>query len=118
MGLRATVIKKYDVQYGDRGGFNYGAAFLSSLIGEYCPCAYLGGDYNDYDAIWSVDKEEFAAMVAELEKLTDDEFKDKAENDWGVDGDDDYSKSYVLEMFKDWLAETPEGESWVRFGWL
>lgn len=118
MGLRAYVIKKYDVQYGERSGFNYGADFLSHLIGEYCKCACLGGDYHDYDAIWEVDKEEFANMVAELEKLTDEEFKAKAEKEWWADGDDDYTKSYVIELFKDWLAETPENETWVRFGWL
>ena len=117
MGLRAYVIKKYDVQYGEMSGFNYGADFLGRLIGEYCECAYLGGDYNDYDAIWEVDKGEFANMVAELEKLTDEEFNEKAEK-WGADGDDDYTKSYVIELFKDWLAETPENETWVRFGWL
>lgn len=118
MGLRAYVIKKYDVQYGERSGFNYGADFLSRLIGEYCEGAGLGGDYNDYDAIWEVDKEEFANMVAELEKLTDEEFKAKAENEWGADEDDNYTKSYVIELFKDWLAETPENETWVRFAWL
>lgn len=117
MGLYATVIKKYDVEYGDCQGFNYGAEFLGNLIREYCMCTSLGGDYNSTDCFWEVDRGEFAAMVAELEKLTDEEFKEKAEK-WGADWEDGYTKSYVLKVFKGWLAETPEDSGWVRFGWL
>ena len=118
MGLRATIIKTYNVEYGEAQGFNYGSEFLSNLISNYCDCCNLGGEFNDMDSFWSVDKGEFANMVAELEKLTDEEFNEKAENEWGADGDDDYTKSHVVELFKDWLAETPENETWVRFGWL
>lgn len=36
MGLRATVIKKYEIEYGDTQGFNYGASELADLIYEFC----------------------------------------------------------------------------------
>ena len=32
MGLRATVIKKYEIEYGDTMGFNYGSDVLANLM--------------------------------------------------------------------------------------
>ena len=47
MGLRATVIKKYEIEYGDTQGFNYGSDVLASLIYEFCN-DYFVGDFGDF----------------------------------------------------------------------
>ena len=41
MGLRATAIKKYEVEYGNTQGFNYDSETLSNIISdeEMCRCA-------------------------------------------------------------------------------
>ena len=44
MGLRATVIKKYEIEYGNTQGFNYGASELADLIYEFCEDYYVGDD--------------------------------------------------------------------------
>ena len=118
MGLRATIVKKYDVQYGDAAGFNYGYDFLAALIGEYCASSYLGGENNSCEALWEVDKEEFKAMVATLKEMDADEFAEKAVSEWGACEEDGYTKDYVLHVFERWLEETDPNSCWIRFGWL
>lgn len=118
MGLHATIIKKYDVQYGDAGGFNYGAGFLAELIGEYCDCSYLGGEYNAMEGFWKVDKTEFTDMVETLKAMPAKEFNKKAIEEWGAAKSDGYTKSYVLRVFKNWLEETDPNSDWLRFGWI
>ena len=87
MGLRATIITKYVVEYGETNGFNWGSDFLANLIGEYCPCSSLGGEYNDVDATWSVDKDEFREMLATLKAMPAKEFRKKAVEEWGAEKD-------------------------------
>ena len=118
MGLRATIIKTYKVEYGEAQGFNYGSEFLSNLISNYCDCCNLGGEFNDMDSFWSVDKGEFADMVKKLEEMPAREFNKRAVNEWGAEKDDGFTKSYVLRIFKAWLKETDPDSDWVRFGWL
>lgn len=124
MGLRATVIRKYVVEYGNAMGFNYDPDTVSNIIGEYCDDFYCGDDGfggNSTDAIWEVDKEQFSDMVNELRDMPKDEFDERMKEDWfqGVFTDvEPYSKKYVLEVFRAWLDETPEDSLYVRFGWL
>ena len=124
MGLRATVIKKYEVEYGNANGFNYDAETLDNIIGEFCDDYYCGDDgYGGYstDAFWEIGKEQFRDMVDQLAEMPDEEFKERREEDWfvGTFADDKpYSKKYVLDVFKGWLEETPKDSNYVRIGWL
>lgn len=118
MGLRATIIKTYKVEYGNAQGFNYGSTFISNLINTYCDCCNLGGEFNDTDSFWEVDKDEFAAMVKKIEEIPAKEFNKRAVDEWGAEKEDGFTKSYVLRTFKAWLKETPEDTTWVRFGWI
>lgn len=124
MGLRATVIKKYEVEYGNANGFNYDPETIIRIIDEFCGLFFYGDDgYGGYstDTIWEVDKGQFANMLQKLRDMPEDEFNRRMEEDWfgGVfDDDKPYSKKYVLDVFEGWLAETPEDSYNVRFGWL
>ena len=114
MGLRATVIKKYEVEYGKAQGFNYGAEEIASIIYEFCSDYYVGDDGCggcSYDAIWEVDKDEFTEMIDELKKMTDEEYKEQFSRG-------EYTREDAISLFEKFLAETPEESLYVRFGWL
>lgn len=115
MGLRATVIKKYEVSYGDTQGFNYDSEVLADLLNHFCDSAYCGGDYHSTAAIWSVPREEFQGMVDRISSMTDAEFAEACEETTGTDN---YNREEVLDVFRGWLAETPADSPYVRFGWL
>jgi hypothetical protein len=124
MGLRATVIKKYEVEYGNANGFNYNPDTLANIIMDFCKDAYTGDDGcggNSTDAIWEIDKEQFRDMVDQLAEMPVKEFNERMKEDWfwGTFSDEKpYTKKYVLDVFKGWLAETPENSNYVRIGWL
>lgn len=124
MGLRATVIKKYEVEYGNANGFNYNPDTLASIIMDFCEDVYTGDDGcggHSTDAIWEIDKEQFRDMVDQLAEMPAKEFNERMKEDWfwGTFSDEKpYSKKYVLDVFKGWLAETPENSNYVRIGWL
>lgn len=125
MGLRATVIKKYEIEYGNTQGFNYDPDTLDSIISEFCDDYYnaddgCGGNIST-DAFWEINKEEFENMLDELREMDTEEFNERMEEDWfsGVFPDDKpYTKKYVLEVFQGWLDETPENSNYVRIAWL
>lgn len=124
MGLRATVIKTYKVEYGNANGFNWDCSTVSNIISDFCDDFYSGDDgYGGYDenTIWEVNKEQFCEMVNELAEMTDEEFDERMKEDWfsgTFSNDKPYSKKYVLDVFTGFLAETPEDTNYVRFGWL
>lgn len=114
MGLRATVITKYEIQYGNTEGFNYGASELASIIYEYCNDYYVGDDGyggNSTDTIWEVYKDEFAGMLDEINLLSDEEFKEQFPS---VEQD----REEVIRIFEGFLRETPEDYAYVRWAWL
>ena len=87
MGLRATVIKKYEVEYGNANGFNYDPDTLSNIIREYCDDFYNGDDgYGGLstDAYWEIDKGQFWDMLQEIMALPDKEFNKRMQRDWQV----------------------------------
>lgn len=120
MGLRATVIKTYKVEYGNTNGFNYAPEDLGKIIDHFCDCASTGGEYYDTERIWSVDKGQFAEMVKSIESMSSKEFHELLDEELCIEDVDDngYTKKYVLNVFKGFLEETPEDSDWVRFGWL
>ena len=124
MGLRATVIKTYKVEYGNANGFNYNADTVYNIISEFCDDFYAGDDgYGgvNTDTIWEVDRNQFCEMVNTLADMPTKEFNERMKEDWfeGTFSDDKpYPKKYVLDVFTGWLAETPEDSNYVRFGWL
>lgn len=124
MGLRATVIKKYEVEYGNANGFNYDPETLSNIISEYCDDFYNGDDgYGGLstDAYWEIDRGQFWDMLREITAMPDKEFNKRMQRDWQVGkyGDDKpYTKKYVLDVFTGWFNETPEDSNYVRLGWL
>ena len=124
MGLRATVIKKYEVEYGNANGFNYDPETLDNIISEFCDDHYSGNDaYGEIstDAFWEIDRNQFCEMVDQLAEMPEKEFNRRMKEDWfyGTFTDDKpYSKKYVLDVFTGWLAETPENSNYVRIGWL
>lgn len=124
MGLRATVIKKYEVEFGNANGFNYDPETLDNIISEFCDDYYCGNDeYGGLttDTFWEIDRNQFCEMVDQLAEMTEEEFNERMEKDWfvGTFADDKpYSKKYVLDVFTGWLAETPVDSNYVRIGWL
>ena len=124
MGLRATVITKYEVVFGKANGFNWDADTVNNIVSEFCEDYYCGDDgYGgcNTDAYWEINKEQFRDMYTELSLMPEDEFNERMKEDWfcGTFTDDKpYSKSYVMAVFTGWLAETPEDSNYVRIGWL
>ena len=115
MGLRATVLRKYEIEYGDAGGFNYDPDTLFNIIAEFCEDYYTGE--ASCDVIWEIDKEQFKEMTEKLKEMSEEEFNARMEQDW-LCGDDIYTKNYVVKLFENWLLETPENSNYVRLGWL
>lgn len=113
MGLRATVIKKYEIEYGNTHGFNYESGTLADIIYEFCADYYVGDDdfggYNT-DEIWEVGKEDFKYMLSEIRKMTDEEFEEVFSDRVG--------REEVIRVFEGFLNETPEDSNYVRIGWL
>lgn len=124
MGLLATVITKYEVEFGDANGFNWDADTVNNIISEFCEDYYCGDDgYGcpSMDAYWEIDKQQFRDMYTELSLMPEEEFKERMKEDWfcGAFSDDEpYSKEYVLDVFGGWLNETPEDSNYVRIGWV
>ena len=119
MGLRATIITKYEVEYGNANGFNYDAETLDNIINEYCTDFY--NDECSYSTIWEINKKEFADMIEKINAMSEDEFNQKMCEEWfeGTFSDDKmYSKKYVLDKFQSWLNETPAKSNYVRLAWL
>ena len=44
MGKRATVIKKYEVEYGKDRGFNYDPGTLANILTDFSDDVYTGDD--------------------------------------------------------------------------
>lgn len=124
MGLRATVIKKYEVEYGNANGFNYDPETLDNIISEFCEDYYCGDDGCgglSTDSFWEIDRNQFCEMVDQLADMPEEEFNQRMEEDWfyaTFTDDKPYSKKYVLDVFTGWLAETPVDSNYVRIGWL
>lgn len=122
MGLRATVIRKYEVEYGDARGFNYGAETLANIIGDFCDDFYCGDDGCGgltTDVFWEIDRGQFVEMIDSIADMTEEDFDVRMKEDWFVgDGDGPYSRKYVFDLFVKWLAETPANSNYVRLGWL
>ena len=117
MGLRATVIKTYKVEYGNANGFNYDPTTVSNIISDFCYDFYSGEDSTDI--VWEVDKKEFADMVSQIRDMPTKEFDKRMKEDWYCGyGSEPYTKRYVLEVFSGWLNETQEDSNYVRIGWL
>lgn len=119
MGLRATVIKKYEIEYGNTQGFNYGSDALAHLISEFCSDYSVGDDGyggGNTDAIWEVDKGEFADMLKEIKGLSQEELDDILNCYQG--STDDWSKEEVIRVLEGFLYETPGNSNYVRFAWL
>lgn len=122
MGLRATVIRKYEIEYGDAQGFNYRAETLANIIGDFCDDFYCGDDGCGgltTDVFWEIDKGQFVEMIDAIADMTEEDFDVRMKEDWFVDdGDKPYSRKYVFDLFVKWLAETPLDSNYVRLGWL
>lgn len=119
MGLRATVIKKYEIEYGNTMGFNYGSDVLASLIYEFCSDYFVGDDGcggSNTDAIWEVSKDEFAGMLEEVKGMSQEELDDLigSRNSFN----DGWPKEEVVRVLEGFLKETPENSNYVRFAWL
>lgn len=123
MGLRATAIKKYDIEYGNTQGFNYDSETLDNIISTFCEDFYNGDDGFGGDStneIWEIDKEQFKQMIADIDGMSDEEYNELMD-DCEVKYSADYqrhTKDYVLNFFKGCLAETQEDSHYVRIGWL
>ena len=124
MGLRATVIRKYEVEYGNTNGFNYDPDTLNNIISDFCDDYYNGDDgYGGLstDTYWEIDKEQFREMYTELSLMPEEEFDERMKEDWfygAAPGAQPYSKKYILDVFGGWLNETPKDSNYVRIGWL
>ena len=116
MSTRAHVLTTYQIEYGSEG-LPWGQDFLVALARDYINDACTGGEYHSDEAIWEFDKEEFKAMVDTLEAMPEDEYNKKCKDEWGVEAED-YPKDYTVELFKQWLNETPETSPYIRISWF
>ena len=111
MGLRATVIKKYEVEYGDTQGFNYEYIELADLIQDFCEDSFVGGDDSggcNPDAIWEINRGQFQEMLNEIKRMEPFRFKDE----YGLNLEE------TVRLFEGYLEETPKDSGYVRLGWL
>ena len=125
MGLRATSIKKYEIEYGAVQGFNYDPETLANIIAYYCNDYFLGGDGEDgysLDAIWDIDKDEFLKMTEAISAMDEDEFREISDNEWfsEMDMDDEfpYTQEELVALLKGYYNDTPENSRYVRIAWL
>ena len=124
MGLRATSVKKYEIEYGDVQGFNYDPDTLANIIGYFCTDYFTGDDGcggHSVDAFWDIDRKQFFQMTHDLCEMSEEEFNDLMENEWdgGVKlSDKPYTKKEVTDLFKGYYNDTPEDSNYVRIAWL
>ena len=116
MGLRATVIRKYEIEYGNAQGFNYDPDTLCNIITDFCEDYYTGE--ASCDVIWEIDKQQFKEMVDVLKNMPEEEFNARMTEDWFGGYEQTYSKKYVVELFENWLQETQADSNYVRISWL
>ena len=118
MGLRATVIKEYKVEYGNTQGFNWEADTLANIFDAFCEDFYHGGEEIDTNAIWEIDKHQFEEMVKTLEAMPEDEFNQMMKEEWYAGyNSEPLTKEYTVKILKGFLSETTSNE-YVRLGWL
>lgn len=119
MGLRATVIKKYELEYGHTEGFNYGNEGLSAIIGAFCNDYFTGDDGyggSDTAVVWEIDREEFRRMLEEIKSMSHEEFVSAVREHSYYE--DEWDKEYIVKVFEGFLEETPEYYTYVRLAWL
>lgn len=123
MGLRATVIRKYEIEYGDTCGFNYDPDTIANIVSDYCDDRYFGGgdfEYCSTEGIWEIDKVQFENMLGTLISMPMEEFEEKLRDEWASGQGDSkkYTRKYILDTFQGWLDETPKNESYIRLSWI
>lgn len=116
MSIRAHVLTKYEVEYG-ACGLSWGQDLLIAITSDYIKDSYTGGEYNCDSCIWSFGKDEFKAMVDELDKMTDEEWNNKCNEEWSIDPKE-YHREDVVDLFKQWVKQTPEKENYIRVSWF
>lgn len=123
MGLRATSVKKYEIQFGDTSGFNYGVDTLSNIIGEHCNDFFCGSDGEpSSNEIWEVNKEEYKAMLDKLDAMDKRKLEKKIRTEWLScvleEDKKTYTPEYVLRVLHGFYDDTPEDSNYVRIAWL
>ena len=124
MELKATVIKEYKAEFGAASGFDYDPGTLANIIGAYSSDSYLGGEGSwglgySMDSYWQIPREDFVEMLEGIREMPEEEFDRNMEEEWYEGGDEKpYSKGYVINALEGFLEETPEGERYVRLGWV
>lgn len=123
MGLQATSIKRYVIEYGNTRGFNYDPYTLENIFRSFCDDIYTGDDGSggSTSAVWEINKEEYSLMLKSLEALDEEEVTTRLKNDWlgkPVKEEDPYSKDYILQHLRGYLDDTPEDSDYVRIAWL
>ena len=111
MGLRATVIKKYEIKYGQTQGFNYEYDELANLIQDFCEDSFVGDDDCggcNPDVIWEINRGQFQGMLTEIKGMEAERFEDEY----------DLNLEETIRLFEGFLEETPEDSRYVRLGWL
>ena len=116
MGLYATSVKQYAIEYGDTRGFNYDPDTLEDIIRKYCDDIYLGegnSGLSSTSAIWEIDKDEFREMINLIENLPQRDFEDSISH-----RNKSYDKDYVVSLLKGFLKDTPNNSNHVRIAWV
>lgn len=108
MGLYATAVKKYEIEYGHTQGFNYDVDGLYGIISQFCDDFY-SGDVADPNVIWEIDKTQFREMIDEIERLSEEDYDEL------IGG---YDREQLINTFNGYLNETPRNSNYVRIGWL
>lgn len=126
MGLRATSVTIYKIEYGNHQGFNYDPDTLNNLIMNFVDDFYNGDDGcggNSTDQIWEIDKQSFADMLQQIKDMPVEEFDELMKGcdvHAGMENRDYdvYTKKYVVNLFQGFLDDTQEDSNYVRIGWL
>lgn len=119
MGLRIHAIKQRVIEYGDTGGFNFGAEFVASLIGCFCDSLFCGSDYPDTDQTWTVNADQFKEMLDKIERMSDEEFETLAKEQDAFEVEDEWLKrEYVLEKFRAFYDEADKKDGTIYLFWL
>lgn len=112
MGLRATSVKKYEIEYGEHQGFNHNSEGLYEIISYFCEDFFYGENGVSTEVVWEIEKGEFKRMIDAIKGLNSEEYEELV----GINCE--YSKDEIVPILNGFVLDTPADSDYVHIGWL
>ena len=113
MGLRLYVAKKYEVEYGDKCGFNWKVGELHNLLGAL-DVYYTGEEWDNEFAVPKSDLREGIEKLKNLDSLPEME----RENIEDTLNEMEYTADEVVKLFEGYLAEAEPKRDYLYFAFI